>query len=77
VQQYKICRSSFVLLMVSIKLLLFVRPEAEENTAWARACAERGNSVNNYEFGMSKSSGQKVYIYSTGGTKAILDKNAW
>jgi hypothetical protein len=33
VQQYKICRSSFGLLMVSIKLFLFVRPEAEDKTA--------------------------------------------
>lgn len=41
------------------------------------ATDKRGNPTTNYQFGMSQSQGQKVYIYSTNGVKAILPKSAW
>lgn len=41
------------------------------------ATDRKGNPITNYQFGMSQSQGQKVYIYSTNGVKAILQKSAW
>jgi len=41
------------------------------------ATDKRGNPTTNYQFGMSQSQKQKVYIYSTNGVKAILPKSAW
>ena len=38
------------------------------------ATDKNGNSTVNYQFGMGN---QNVYIYSTNGVKAIIDKNAW
>lgn len=46
---------------------------------FSSATDARGNPYNNYQFGMSKtiSGGQKVYVHSTNGVKAVINKSAW
>ncbi|NLR67492.1 hypothetical protein HGH92_24520 [Chitinophaga varians] len=72
---------------VRTKSLFHSHPSgAKENSSFVQgpsvqdingATDKKGNPIANYQFGMSKSAGQKVYIYSTNGVKAILPKSAW